>query len=1233
MAVERVNLNIDPSGYAGSLVNPLPMPVGRGSGSGIDLKALLDQAMRLRNAIAKAQISAIKEEVRRSRESSRFARKDRQDEFFARKNRRSGRERGPDYGSAAAALLSSNRAFRQPFDTENLAQWLRFIGPDAAHRGLMQSGALLGQTRAGINNPQPESPNATYRLTGDPSSVPESPYNLEDILSLQKNPSVFGFEKGTLPGTIPETGETEVHKGEVILSKDQVDEPLLRYLIRDKLKKLRSGQMDGKGTGPGRKRGYQGGSLQMIGRPSSASPSDFLRSDTAPMGLRKLFTMNRPELIPEKLRGLSSMGSLGHLFAGSDAGPAGNPFNVGGGFPGGGEGFQPPGGSDVMFPLAGETTPGRSPVLERPALTQGMGTSMTRSPSPRNIVPSHYQYDPFGNRIGSSASRGRYIWGDRGGPVSGIGSTPREMQGLTKLFGGRGFRRGTLPNFQTGTLQTEDPDYSDAPLGMPGSRNVPLVNPNEAPMTPGVPTPPPTIGPGEPPPGTTPPGTSTLAKPSKPWWWLRMRGQVEGLNPFAKKPNWDLVGKRPEVKAPRVIGQQAVKAGLPLGNITREMMGLPPITQTPPAPSPTTLQNQGLSQGFRRGTLPFEAMRRMLTGSEGKRRLRSRYQEGSIEELFNALSPEERAEMEGMLGELETIGGGRVESAPSRRRILEIPRRERGEFTLEELEQRPLFSEAGKSGELAKLEAAIERAGGKVTPGMQKKLERLRREIEGGMPEKGPGIFPASISASRSKKSGKQIQEEELARLERAEKAEAKGKLKGEEKALVGPLRREMVGPLPYPGRESSLTRGGKGVRLGGGTTGPSPKIRTDLSGLKRVGSGQTRLAEGRPLLRLPGGSAFDVPFSARTVEEVETLAKRTKSPKLKLALEALAVALAAGGIGALAGGEGEGEDILGTPPSDEPLAPTGNFPGETQSMIPSMEDLKSLIGMGKELPPSEGFRMEAAEDPGNLVGPTLEGLLEALPSAREGGEMTRQATADLLGGPLEAAGDFFGGLMGAPEEGEEALMEEELPTIEEPPPKDYLEELLAQTQEEAERARKDEREGPPTHEKEKITAEEVRLRQGADKLWEHLQKNVDRMSDEEYKVFFAKATRLDQLADRMEKRISEKQARLADIRNTMEEALQRTKEARMQRGVEMERYQRDILQKEAVNLREQIETLEKKLPDAEEGSEEWDTLITLLAKAHQEMWSLQGQEIDVSPEEIRQYVEEQYLSGGGGVF
>jgi hypothetical protein len=81
--------------------------------------------------------------------------------------------------------------------------------------------------------------------------------------TFQDTRSILGRrEKG---GTVPKTGPYELHKDEIVISADQVDEPLLHALKTDKLKKMATGQMDGKGTGPGRSLeggSYRGGTLK-----------------------------------------------------------------------------------------------------------------------------------------------------------------------------------------------------------------------------------------------------------------------------------------------------------------------------------------------------------------------------------------------------------------------------------------------------------------------------------------------------------------------------------------------------------------------------------------------------------------------------------------------------------------------------------------------------------------------------------------------------------------------------------------------------------------------------------------------------------------------------------------------------------------------------------------------------------------------------------------------------------
>jgi hypothetical protein len=46
-----------------------------------------------------------------------------------------------------------------------------------------------------------------------------------------------GLARGTLPGTVPKTEKTTVHKGEIVIPEDQADSPLMSYLVADAMRK------------------------------------------------------------------------------------------------------------------------------------------------------------------------------------------------------------------------------------------------------------------------------------------------------------------------------------------------------------------------------------------------------------------------------------------------------------------------------------------------------------------------------------------------------------------------------------------------------------------------------------------------------------------------------------------------------------------------------------------------------------------------------------------------------------------------------------------------------------------------------------------------------------------------------------------------------------------------------------------------------------------------------------
>jgi len=125
------------------------------------------------------------------------------------------------------------------------------IGPDAAQQGLMQSGRLLSGSGGSPKMSPAEKmagqrPNP-YSFVGTPEGKPTQPF-------VRGGGPSLNYEKGTLPGTVPRTGQTEVHKGEVVIPKEQVDSPLMSYLVADAARKRVP-------LGEKSRGGYQDGSL------------------------------------------------------------------------------------------------------------------------------------------------------------------------------------------------------------------------------------------------------------------------------------------------------------------------------------------------------------------------------------------------------------------------------------------------------------------------------------------------------------------------------------------------------------------------------------------------------------------------------------------------------------------------------------------------------------------------------------------------------------------------------------------------------------------------------------------------------------------------------------------------------------------------------------------------------------------------------------------------------------
>lgn len=319
---------------------------GGGGGGGSPVYDLLREQGNIRNAIARSQYQQMQEGL----ESARQKRRQSRDLFRGRHGTNADKEARKMQPQLMAEQLAAAQAQRQRMQRENQARDL-VVGESmrGAPRNFQDYNRLAtmkqqtgGQTgRAHFQEPPMQSMGA-----GAPSRMAKMAQASQGIGPVERlqmsgrpesRPSggrAFGgrgigsarpYKKGSLPGTVPETGPAKLHKNEIVISADQVDEPLLHYLKTDKLRKLRSGQMDGKGTGPGTPPtaasmikdefqagslpSYQGGSMMML--PGYGDPFGFQREPPDPSGLEypgrgplseeelMKITESRPDLLGE----------------------------------------------------------------------------------------------------------------------------------------------------------------------------------------------------------------------------------------------------------------------------------------------------------------------------------------------------------------------------------------------------------------------------------------------------------------------------------------------------------------------------------------------------------------------------------------------------------------------------------------------------------------------------------------------------------------------------------------------------------------------------------------------------------------------------------------------------------------------------------------------------------------------------------------------------------------------
>ena len=292
-------------------------PYGGGGGNGTSpLYALLAKQAKIKNSIAKQQLAMMKQEAdvyhrqNRTQETpesrmNQVAKMMRMEQANANSARQ--RQQAEEYGKAgmmARALYDSpGRAhgLRGPDELPNLQNMIGAVGIPAAHQGLMQTGQLLagqsygggryggggGDEAQGDVLPEGTTRSGPYTMGRPGKEMLGSTYgagrSLQDLVAaseqaggagyarpqMRTSPSSYlpnmtgGFETGSLPGTVPETGPYELHEGEIVLEKDQVDGPLLNLLIGDKLRKMISGQIKKKKSSAfvGDKKGFESGTL------------------------------------------------------------------------------------------------------------------------------------------------------------------------------------------------------------------------------------------------------------------------------------------------------------------------------------------------------------------------------------------------------------------------------------------------------------------------------------------------------------------------------------------------------------------------------------------------------------------------------------------------------------------------------------------------------------------------------------------------------------------------------------------------------------------------------------------------------------------------------------------------------------------------------------------------------------------------------------------------------------
>ncbi len=157
-----------------------------------------------------------------------------------------------------------------PGGTQQMANYLRVITPERAHEGMMSFGRNMAAMLSGGGSTP-----AQAGLIGQAMRQGQNPFGATGGAYAPGGMGAYRFapsqrpsqKKGTLPGTVPKTGPYQLHKGEVVVPKPQVDAGLVAALVGDARRKgVPLGQAMERGSlGCGTLGRYQIGSLGQPG--------------------------------------------------------------------------------------------------------------------------------------------------------------------------------------------------------------------------------------------------------------------------------------------------------------------------------------------------------------------------------------------------------------------------------------------------------------------------------------------------------------------------------------------------------------------------------------------------------------------------------------------------------------------------------------------------------------------------------------------------------------------------------------------------------------------------------------------------------------------------------------------------------------------------------------------------------------------------------------------------------